>query len=48
MWAIVFLLIGFWVLGLVKGYMFGGLIHILMVYAVLMVLGRWFQRRRPS
>lgn len=48
MWAIEFLLLGFWVLGLAKGYAFGGLIHLLVVYAVLMVLGWWSQRRRPS
>jgi hypothetical protein len=46
-WTIVFLLVGFWVLGLVNGYAFGGLIHILLVYAGLMVLARLLRRRCP-
>ena len=47
-WTIVFLLVGIWVLGLVNGYAFGGLIHILLVYAGLMVLARLLRRRLPS
>jgi uncharacterized protein DUF5670 len=48
MWVIVFFLVGFWVLGLVKGYSFGGLIHILVVYAGLMVAARLLERRRRA
>ena len=44
-WTIVFLLAGAWVLGLVNGYSFGGLIHILLVYAGLMVIARLIERR---
>lgn len=46
MWVVVFLLVGFWGLGLANGYSFGGLIHILLVYAGLMVTARLIERRR--
>jgi hypothetical protein len=46
MWAVVFLLVGFWGLGLLNGYSFGGLFHILLVYAGLMVTARLIERRR--
>jgi hypothetical protein len=45
-WTIVFLLVGFWVLGLINGYSLGGLIHILLVYAGLMVIARLVERAR--
>ena len=45
-WVVVFLLVGFWGLGLAKGYSFGGLIHILLVYAGLMVTARLIESRR--
>jgi uncharacterized protein DUF5670 len=47
-WAIVFLLVGFWVLSLANGYSFGGLMHILLVYAGLIVSARLIERRRSS
>ena len=47
-WAIVFLLVGFWVWSLVNGYSFGGLMHILLVYAGLIVIARLIERRRFS
>ena len=46
MWVVVFLLVGFWGLGLLNGYSFGGLIHILLVYAGLIVTARLIKRRR--
>jgi len=46
MWVVVFLLVGFWGLGLLNGYSFGGLIHILLVYAALMASARLIERRR--
>ena len=46
MWVVVFLLVGFWGLGLLNGYSFGGLIHILLVYAGLMVSARFIERGR--
>jgi hypothetical protein len=45
-WVVVFLLVGFWGLGLANGYSFGGLIYILLVYAGLMVTARLIERRR--
>jgi hypothetical protein len=47
-WTIVFLLIGFWVLALVNGCLFGGIMHILLVYAGLIAFARFLQRGRPS
>lgn len=44
--TIVFLLVGIWLLGLLNGYSFGGLIHILLVYAGLIVTARLIERRR--
>jgi hypothetical protein len=46
MWIVVFLLVGVWALGLANGYSFGGLIHIFLVYAGLMVTARLLERRR--
>ncbi|HTL59362.1 MAG TPA: lmo0937 family membrane protein [Candidatus Limnocylindrales bacterium] len=46
MWVVVFFLVGFWGLGLFNGYSFGGLIHILLVYAGLVVTARLLERRR--
>jgi Family of unknown function (DUF5670) len=46
--TIVLLFVGVWVLGLLNGYSFGGLIHILLVYAGLMVIARLIERRRSS
>lgn len=43
--TIVVLLIIFWLLGFVTSYTMGGLIHILLVVAVLMVLIRVIQGR---
>jgi hypothetical protein len=47
-WTIVFLLIGFWVLALANGCSFGGIIHILLVYAGLIGFARFLQTRRPT
>jgi hypothetical protein len=46
-WILVFLLLGVWVLGWVNGYAFGGIIHILLVYAALLATARLLHRRRP-
>ena len=40
------ILIILWVLGLVSSYTMGGLIHILLVIAVIVILVRVFQGRR--
>ena len=46
MTIVVFLLI-LWLLGLVTSYTLGGLIHILLVIAIVVVLVRIIQGRRP-
>lgn len=44
--TIAIILIILWVLGLVSSYTMGGLIHILLVIAVVVILLRIFQGRR--
>ena len=45
LWMIATLLIVLWVLGLVSSYTMGGLIHVLLVVAIVVVLVRVIQRR---
>lgn len=45
--TIVVILLILWILGLVTAYTMGGLIHILLVIAIVMVLVRVIQGRRP-
>ncbi len=47
LWTISVILIILWLLGLVRGYTIGGFIHILLVIAVIVVLVRVIQGRRP-
>jgi hypothetical protein len=47
LYTIAVVLLILWLLGLVSGYAIGGLIHILLVVAVVMVLLRVIQGRRP-
>ena len=46
LWTIVLVLAILWLLGLLTGYTMGGLIHILLVIALVMVVIRLFQGRR--
>jgi hypothetical protein len=46
LWTIAVILIILWVLGLVSSYTMGGLIHILLVIAVIVVLLNIIQGRR--
>jgi hypothetical protein len=46
LYTIAVVLLILWLLGLVSGYAIGGLIHILLVVAVVMVLLRVIQGRR--
>jgi len=46
LWTIALILIVLWVLGLVSSYTMGGLIHILLVIAVIVVLVNIIQGRR--
>ena len=46
LWTICLILIILWLLGMVTAYTMGGLIHVLLVIAVIVVLGRVIQGRR--
>ena len=46
LWTIFVILLVLWLLGLVTGYTFGGLIHILLVIAVIVLIVRLIQGRR--
>ena len=45
--TVVVILLVLWLLGLVTSYTMGGLIHILLVVAIIVVLVRVIQGRRP-
>ena len=45
-WTIVAILVVLWLLGLVSSYTLGGLIHILLVVAIVVILIRVVQGRR--
>lgn len=47
LWTISVLLLVLWALGLVSSYTMGGFIHLLLVVAVVVVLVRIIQGRRP-
>ena len=47
LWTIAVILIILWVLGLVSSYTMGGLIHILLVIAIIVVLLNIIQGRKP-
>ncbi len=46
-WTIALVLIALWLLGLVTSFTMGGFIHVLLVVAVIMVLVRLIEGRRP-
>jgi len=46
MWAIIALLLILWFLGLITSYTLGGLVHILLVVAIILVIVRLLQGRR--
>jgi hypothetical protein len=46
LWTICMVLIVLWLLGIVTSYTMGGLIHILLVIAIIVVLVRIIQGRR--
>jgi hypothetical protein len=48
LWTIALILAVLWVLGLVSSYTMGGLIHVLLVIAIIIVLFRLLQGRRLS
>jgi hypothetical protein len=47
LWTIFVILLVLWLLGLVSGYTLGGFVHILLVVAIIVVLIRVIQGRRP-
>lgn len=46
LWTIVVILIILWALGLVSSYTMGGLIHILLVIAIVVIILQFIQGRR--
>ena len=46
LWTICVILLVLWLLGLVSGYTMGGVIHVLLVIAVIVVVVRLIQGRR--
>ena len=47
LWTISVVLVILWMLGLVSGYTMGSFIHILLVLAIIVVLVRVIQGRKP-
>ena len=47
LWTIVIILLVLWLLGIVTSFTMGGLIHILLVVAVVMIVINLVQGRRP-
>jgi uncharacterized protein DUF5670 len=47
LWTIFIILLVLWLLGMVSGYTIGGFIHILLIIAIVVVLIRVIQGRRP-
>ena len=47
LWTIAVVLMILWLLGIVSGYTMGNFIHILLVIAIVVVLVRVIQGRRP-
>jgi hypothetical protein len=48
LWTIVVILVALWLLGLVSSYTMGGLLHLLLVVAIVMVLFNLFSRGRHA
>jgi hypothetical protein len=47
LWTVAIILVILWILGLVTSYTLGGFVHILLVLAIIVVLIRVIQGRRP-
>ena len=47
LWTIFVILLILWLLGMISGYVIGGFIHILLVIAIVVVLIRIIQGRKP-
>jgi hypothetical protein len=46
LWTLFIILLILWLLGLISGYTMGGVIHILLVIAIVVILIQVFQGRR--
>lgn len=46
LWTVVIVLVALWVLGLASSYTMGGLVHVLLVVALVVILVRVFQGRK--
>ncbi|MCB1055471.1 MAG: lmo0937 family membrane protein [Acidobacteria bacterium] len=46
LWTLIAILLILWLLGLISGYTLGGVVHILLVVAVIVLLVRLIQGRR--
>ena len=46
LWALCVILLILWLLGLVSGYTMGGVIHVLLVIAIIVIVVRLIQGRR--
>jgi hypothetical protein len=46
MWTLIIVLIVLWLLGFITSYTLGGLIHILLVIAIVLIVVRLFQGRK--
>ena len=47
LWTIFVILLILWLLGLISGYTIGGFVHVLLIIAIVVVLVRVIQGRRP-
>jgi hypothetical protein len=47
LWTICVILLILWLLGLITGYTIGGLIHILLVVAIIVILVRIISGKKP-
>lgn len=47
LWTVAIILVILWLLGMVSSYTLGGFVHILLVLAVIVILIRVIQGRRP-
>ena len=48
LWTIAVILVALWLLGLVSSYTMGGLLHLLLAVAVIMVLFNLLSRRKQA
>jgi hypothetical protein len=47
LWTVAIILVILWLLGMVSSYTLGGFVHILLVLAIIVILIRVIQGRRP-